>query len=139
MRIAETVTFGGSGLYRHATLRRDAAGLQDALGAGTVLPIWRGKPLLHQDRLAWVASDHPVLALAGPPIFLGLDAGTPRFAADVSDWSPEAGADAPEAGFFDQTVQHHPAMTGGEGFAEGTDRLDETLPRGGKKFGPATI
>ncbi|MFN5995945.1 MAG: NAD(+) diphosphatase [Paracoccaceae bacterium] len=118
MRIAETVTFGGSGLDRHATLRREATGLKDALGAGTVLPIWRCKPLLHQDRLAWVASDHPVLALAGPPIFLGLDAGTPRFAADVSDWSPEAGADAPEAGFFDQTVQQHPAMTGGEGFAE---------------------
>jgi NAD+ diphosphatase len=118
MRIAETVTFGGSGLDRHATLRRDAAGLKDALRVGLVLPIWRGKPLLNHDRLAWVAADHPVLALAGPPIFLGLDAGTPRFAADVSDWSPEAGADAPEAGFFDQTVQHHPAMTGGEGFGE---------------------
>jgi NAD+ diphosphatase len=61
MRIAETVTFGGSGLDRHATLRREATGLKDALGAGTVLPIWRGKPLLHQDRLAWVAANHPVL------------------------------------------------------------------------------
>ncbi|OYX22157.1 MAG: NADH pyrophosphatase [Rhodobacterales bacterium 32-66-9] len=118
MRIAETVTFGGSGLDRHATLRRDATGLDQALRAGTVLPIWRGKPLFNQDRLAWVAANHPVLALAGPPVFLGLDEGTPRFAADLSDWSPEAGADAPEAGFFDQTVRHHPALPGGEGFTE---------------------
>ncbi|MES2913916.1 MAG: NAD(+) diphosphatase [Pseudomonadota bacterium] len=118
MRIAETVTFGGSGLDRHAILRRDAAGLKRALGQGTVLPMWRGKPLVSQDRLAWVAADHPVLALAGPPLFLGLDAGTPRFAADMSDWSPGDGTVAPEPGFFDQTVQQHPAMTGGEGFAE---------------------
>ncbi|MBN8633231.1 MAG: NAD(+) diphosphatase [Rhodobacterales bacterium] len=36
----------------------------------------------------------------------------------MSDWSPEAGAAAPDAGFFDATIQHHPALTGGEGFAE---------------------
>lgn len=129
MRIAETVTFGGSGLDRHATLRRDTAGLKHALSVGKVLPIWRGKPLMNEDRLAWVAPDHPVLALAGPPVFLGLDADTPRFAADVSDWSPAAGAAAPEAGFFDQTVQHHPAMTGGEGFTELRGVMTRLAPR----------
>jgi NAD+ diphosphatase len=118
MRIAETVTFGGSGLDRHAALRRDAEGLARALERGTVLPIWRGKPLVTGERLAWVPAGHPVLALAGPPIFLGMDEGTPRFAADLSDWAPEAGADAPEAGFFDQTVQRHPAMGPEAGFAE---------------------
>jgi NAD+ diphosphatase len=112
------VTFGGSGLDRRAHLRRDQAGLADALARGRVLPIWRGKPLTRGEGLAWVAAGHPVLALSGPPLFLGIDDGIPCFAADLSDWSPEAGADAPEAGFFDQTVQRHPAMADGEGFAE---------------------
>jgi NAD+ diphosphatase len=118
MHIAETVTFGGSGLDRQASLRRDVEGLKAALARGTVLPVWRGKPMLKGDRLAWVAAGHPVLAQAGPPVFLGMDRDVPRFAADLSDWSPEAGAAAPEAGFFDQTVQKHPAMSGGEGFTE---------------------
>jgi NAD+ diphosphatase len=118
MRIAETVTFGGSGLDRQAQLRRDPAGLGDALARGRVLPIWRGKPLMSGEGLAWVAAGHPILALSGLPMFLGVNDGIPRFAADLSDWSPEAGADAPEVGFFDQTVQRHPAMTDGEGFAE---------------------
>jgi NAD+ diphosphatase len=118
MRIAETVTFGGSGLDRHAALRRNGDGLAQALDRGQVLPIWRGKPLIIGDQLAWVPAGHAVLALAGPPIFLGMDEGTPRFAVDLSAWAPEAGADAPEAGFFDQTVQRHPAMSPDAGFAE---------------------
>ncbi|MCU0903504.1 MAG: NAD(+) diphosphatase [Tabrizicola sp.] len=118
MQIAETVTFGGSGLDRRAEMRRDATALGEALSRGKVLPLWRGKPLLLGDALAWVTADHPVLALAGPPIFLGVDAGIPRFAADLSDWSPEAGAEAPETGFFDPTIQRHPSLSGGEGFAE---------------------
>jgi NAD+ diphosphatase len=118
MLIAETVTFGGSGLDRCASLRRNDAGLADALARGTVLPVWRGKPMLEGAHLAWVPAGHPVLDLAAPPIFLGLDEGVPRFAADVSDWSPGAGTDTPEAGFFDQTVQRHPAMTDGQGFVE---------------------
>lgn len=118
MQIAETVTFGGSGLDRKAHLRRDPAAMAEALAQGMVLPLWRGKPLLNGERLAWVPAGHPVLAEAGPPVFLGLDEGLPRFGVDVSAWSPEAGADAPEAGFFDATVQRHPAMTDGQGFAE---------------------
>ncbi len=129
MRIAETVTFGGSGLDRHAALRRDAVGLAEALTRGRVLPIWRGKPPVTGDRLAWVPSDHPVLALGGPPIFLGLDEGVPRFAVDVSDWAPEAGADAPESGFFDQTVQRHPALAPDTGFAELRGVMTQLDPR----------
>jgi NAD+ diphosphatase len=70
-----------------------------------------------------------VLALAGPPVFLGIDDGVPRFAADLSDWSPEAGADALELGFFDQTVQQHPAMTAGEGFVELRGVMAALTPR----------
>lgn len=117
MRIAETVTFGASGLDRRAWLRRDAAGLAAALDAGQVLPVWRGKPLMADDHPVWVPAGHPVLALAGPPVFLGFDDGVARFAADLSDWSPEAGAEAVEAGFFDASVQHHPAVANGA-FAE---------------------
>ncbi|WP_333817406.1 NAD(+) diphosphatase [Tabrizicola sp.] len=117
MQIAETVTFGGSGLDRRAGLRRDVAGLDAALQEGQVLPVWRGKPLMAGDHPVWVPAGHPVLALAGPPVFLGMDDGVARFAADLSDWSPEAGAEGIEAGFFDASVQQHPAVTEG-GFTE---------------------
>jgi NAD+ diphosphatase len=118
MRNAETVTFGGSGLDRNAAFRRNREGLGEALDRGSVLPIWRGKPLIEAGNLVWLPQGHPVLALAGPPVFLGVDAGIPRFAADMSDWSPEAGASAPETGFFDPTIQKHPALEGEAGFAE---------------------
>jgi NAD+ diphosphatase len=117
MQIAETVTFGGSGLDRKAHLRRDAAGLAAALDAGSVLPLWRGKPLLADGRPAWVPAGHPVLALAGPPVFLGIDEGTARFAADISDWEPAPGGEAVAAGFFDPSVQQHPEVSGA-GFME---------------------
>lgn len=119
MRIAETVTFGGSGLDRAAGLRKDAAALQEMLARGTVLPVWRGKPLTEDGAaLGWVGADSPVLAGAGPSVFLGLDDGVPRFAADISDWSPEAGAAGVEAGFLDTSAQRHPALSGRFAFLE---------------------
>lgn len=118
MQTAETVTFGGSALDRRAGLRRDAAGLKAALAAGTVLPLWRGKPLMEGDHPVWVPAGHPVLELAREPVFLGIDDGTPRFAADLSDWTPDPGAEVPGPGFLDQTVQQHPAMAEGQGFVE---------------------
>lgn len=118
MRTAETVTFGGSGLDRAAALRRDPALLARALEGGTVLPIWRGKPLMRGEAPGWLSPGHPVLSRAEAPLFLGLDGDTPRFAADLSDWSPEAGAEAVAAGFFDPSVQHHPALDPDWGFVE---------------------
>lgn len=121
MRIAETVTFGGSGLDRAGRLRADPEGLRALLERGQVLPLWRGKVLASAGgRLGWVAPGHAVLAMASaPPVFLGLDDGElPRFAADISDWSPEAGAEAVEGGFFDPTLQPHPALPGDLAFAE---------------------
>jgi NAD+ diphosphatase len=118
MRLAETVTFGGSGLDRAAGLRKDSAALQEALARGLVLPVWRGKPLVQGERLGWVAAGHAVLAHGGLPVFLGLDDQVPRFAVDVSAWSPEAGAEAVEAGFFDPSVQRHPALDATWGFVE---------------------
>lgn len=119
MQSAESVTFGGSGLNRLAALRRDPDLLASALASGEVLPIWRGKPLVRPDgALGWIGADHPALALAAEPVFLGVDRGKARFAADISDWSPEAGAEAVVAGFFDPSVQHHPAIGDEAGFVE---------------------
>jgi NAD+ diphosphatase len=129
MRIAETVTFGGSGLDRAAGVRKDKAALDAALAQGSVLPIWRGKPLMQGARPGWLAPGHPALAHAGALVFLGLDDGQPRFAADISDWSPEAGAEAVQAGFFDPTVQRHPALDDSHGFAELRGVMVELTPR----------
>lgn len=119
MRIAESVTFGGSGLDRAAGLRKDAAALERLLAEGWVLPVWRGKPLCDGGvALGWVRADSPVLAGAGPAIFLGLDDGVARFAADISDWSPEAGAAGVEGGFFDASEQRHPALESRFSFLE---------------------
>jgi NAD+ diphosphatase len=119
MRLAETVTFGGSGLNRAAELRADAAVQNALLARGQVLPIWRGKPLMSgPDGLGWLPVDSPVFAHGSGFVFLGLDEDRPSFACDISDWSPEAGAEAVEAGFLDQSLQHHPSLPDNFAFAE---------------------
>ncbi len=119
MQVAETVTFGGSALDRAGHLRGDNAAQADLRARGHVLPLWRGKPLLRAGAsLGWVGTDSPVLHAAEHLIFLGLDDGLPRFAADISDWSPEAGAEAVEAGFFDSSAQRHPALSDDLAFVE---------------------
>jgi NAD+ diphosphatase len=120
MRHAETVTFGGSGLDRAAALRGDADAIAACLARGQVLAIWRGKPLVAGgDRLVWLPPGHPVLAHGGADlVFLGLDGEMPCFAADISAWSPEAGAEAVEAGFFDASEQTHPALPADQVFVE---------------------
>lgn len=112
MQHAETVTFGGSGLDRAAGLRGDPNAIAALLARGQVLALWRGKPLVAGgDQLVWLASGHPVLSSGGGDlVFLGFNEDTPCFAADISDWSPEAGAEAVEAGFFDPSEQTHPAL-----------------------------
>ncbi len=111
MRIAETVTFGGSALDRAAALRGDPAKLATLLATGRVLPVWRGKPLCDGgEGLGWVAADSPVLAGSGAKVFLGLDDGQAVFACDTSHWSPEAGAAGVEQGFLDTSEQRHPAL-----------------------------
>lgn len=131
MMHAETVTFGGSGLDRAAEFRADESAIVGLLAGGTVLPLWRGKPLVsHGEGLAWLPADHAALAHADhPPILLGLDDGTPRFAADISNWSPEAGAEGIEAGFFDASEQRHPALQGNQVFAELRGVMTQLSPR----------
>jgi len=132
MRLAETVTFGGSGLDRAAALRGDEPALSAHLATGRILPVWRGKPLvagLGHDALGWLTTGHPALALGGPALFLGLDGGVARFAQDISAWSPEAGAEAVAAGFFDPSEQKHPALGDEHAFAELRGVMTRLSPR----------
>lgn len=112
MHEAESVTFGGAGLDRAAVLRGDEAALAGLLMTGRILPMWRGKPLTRADgaELGWLAQGHPTLAHGRPPVFLGKIDGFGHFTQDISDWTPEAGAEAVQAGFLDQSAQHHPAL-----------------------------
>ncbi len=118
MQQAEQVTFGTGLLERAAHLRENPAALKEMAARGaSILPLWRGKPLLRGQAgegpvaLHFVARDHPVLAHASEaPLFLGLRAGEggarPVFAADVSRWEPAAGEAPRDAeAFLDQTSQ----------------------------------
>jgi len=109
MRIAETVTFGGSGVDRAAHLRGDPAAMADGLASGRVLAIWRGKPLAAlSGGLVWLPASHAVAASGLPPVFLGLDAGVACFTSDTSAWQPAT--EAQEGGFFDPGAQPHPDL-----------------------------
>lgn len=121
MRIAETVTFGGSGLDRAAWMRGKANELAQRLEAPAtrILPIWRGKPLVTDVAAGWVAPGHPVLANATEtPLFLGLDEDRACYAIDVSGWTPLEGELPPTGGFLDPTEQRHPALPDDHRFVE---------------------
>ncbi|WP_108815460.1 NAD(+) diphosphatase [Loktanella sp. Alg231-35] len=110
MKIAETVTFGGSGLDRAAELRRQASDLQTQPGAQMIL-LWRGKPMIGEGGLIRVAGDHPVLGDAAQDmVFLGREDGVPTFAADLSAWTPADLDETQLGGFLDPTEQVHPAV-----------------------------
>ena len=131
MRHAEEVTFGGSGLDRAAALRSDPGAMAMHLAQGSVLPIWRGKPLFGEDAaLAWVPAGHTVLAGGGPALFLGLDQGTARFAVDVSGWVPDAvPGDDMVGGFLDASLQTHPALPDALGFQDLRGQMALMTPR----------
>jgi NAD+ diphosphatase len=133
MRIAETVTFGGSGLDRAARLRVDPEAVAAALcdPAARVLPVWRGKPLFAAEPrlLAWLEAGHPVLGAADEaPVFLGLDEGTPRFAVDISGWQPDEVPDTVGA-FVDPSEQRHPLLPADHAFAELRANMTRLDPR----------
>lgn len=122
MRIAETVTFGGSGLDRAAHLRGDLQAVEGMLRdpASRILPLWRGKPLFAGEPrgLGWLVPGDAVLAPADEaPVFLGLDEGAPRFAIDISGWQPEELPDTLGA-FFDPSEQRHPLLAPDHAFGE---------------------
>lgn len=119
MRLAETVTFGTSGLDRAAHLRGDAEEQARLLTLGRVLPLWRGKPLMQAgERLGWVPAGSAVLAQGKAPVFLGFDGGLPCFAADIADWVPGDGQEPLGSGFSDISEQRHPDAPSDHAFCE---------------------
>jgi NAD+ diphosphatase len=128
MKHAELVTFGGSGLDRAAHIRGDADQLAQmrAHPQASCLLMWRGKPLVQGeglDRLGLIPMAHDLVAngpggIVEESIFLGLSDGSPVFALDISNWSPE-GQDMSQLGaFVDRTEQQHPELPQGHVFAE---------------------
>lgn len=119
MRSAETVTFGGSGLDRAAALRGDATAMTAHLAKGTVVPVWRGKPLINvTGGLGWLPAVHDVFKDGGAPLFLGLDRGVARFASDISGWQPALGVDPAIGGFLDASLQTHPSLPESQTFQD---------------------
>ncbi len=121
MKIAETVTFGGSGLDRADDMRADQDAVRAALAhpdSRTIL-FWKGKPLVAAGALVRLRTDHPVLADASmPPILLGREDGAARFAFDISGWEPEAQDTSTLGAFLDPSQQQHPGLANGQVFAE---------------------
>lgn len=116
MKIAETVTFGGTGRDRAHGLRADAAELARLLETGRVLPLWRGRVLAGDEGLGWVAADNPILTGRAEPVFLGYLAEKAVFAADISHWQPEEGI--PDESPFLAGTQPHPLAGPGLSFIE---------------------
>lgn len=132
MKNAEDVTFGGSGLARHAEVRADPAALaaRETAANARILPIWRGKPLFRDPDRApgWLPAGHPVLSAGTASIFLGEDDDGPRFATDISAWEPAQVADTVGA-FHDPSEQAHPDLPDTDRFAELRAVMTELTPR----------
>ena len=124
MKLAETVTFGGSSLDRAAELRGNAGALADLAGrpGARAVILWRGKPLMMGDRqgaLARLPLDAPILGESRvPPVFLGREEQDAVFAYDISAWQPED-MDGEALGLFlDPSQQYYPGLPNDHLFCE---------------------
>lgn len=111
MLIAETVTFGGSGLDRAAHLRRDTDQLANDPQARTIV-FWRGKVMANPNHtLVRLSLDHSLLSCSSPDrIFLGQNKDQPIFATDISAWVPDAYDPEAAMAFLDEQHIAHPLM-----------------------------
>ncbi len=129
MKIAETVTFGGSGLDRAAEMRGKTDELRVQDNAQTIL-LWRGKPMIEDAALLRVPMNHPVMEGAAPDlIFLGQEDDAPVFAADLSGWTPADLDQSTLDSFLDPSEQRHPAMSDAQVFAELRAIMTQLSPR----------
>ncbi len=118
MKLAETVTFGGSGHDRAAGLRAQADQLAEAWPGGRVVLMWRGRPLCQDEGgLILLASDHALAGGVETALYLGRDEAGAVFAQDLSAWVPDDPT-AQQAGFFDTSVQRHPGLAPDQAFCD---------------------
>ncbi len=118
MKIAETVTFGGSGFDRAAELRPQAGELWAEPQAQSIL-LWRGKPLIHEDKVVRLPTSTSVFQACEMRIFLGRDeSGSSLFASDISSWQPEDLDEENLNSFLDKTEQRHPDLPETHAFLE---------------------
>lgn len=136
MKIAESVTFGGSGLDRAHHLRADdgARSLLSTAPGARCLALWRGKPLMCGPKdapaLARLPMDHPALAAEkGVVLFLGRDGDDGIWAEDLSAWEPDQADLAAIGAFLDPTEQHHPALPADHRFVELRAAMAGLTPR----------
>lgn len=128
MKIAEQVTFGGSGLDRAAHLR---ASWKDISAKKEAIAFWRGKPMFDasKDCLARFSLDHPIFEQATPDaLFLGRDAERIVLARDVSAWEPDEMPDSLGA-FLDPSEQIHPDAPDTQRFSELRAIMSRLSPR----------
>ena len=84
------IPFSGGDWDRAAALRSDPAWLAAQVQAGLFLPVWRGAPLVADDKLMFLPW-RPEWE-ASPRVFLGLEAGRALFAVAVETEGPDLGA-----------------------------------------------
>jgi NAD+ diphosphatase len=124
MKNAENVTFGGAGIDRADKLRSDQKRIDQYLGdANTrVLPVWRGKPLMCDNKnveLAFLPPNHAVFSDSPEaPVLLGLADGIAYFARDISPWKAPEQDIADVGEFIDSSQQRHPALPDDQYFGE---------------------
>lgn len=129
MKIAETVTFGGSALDRAAELRATSVEVAKDPEARAVL-LWRGKVMVSGDGLVRVPLSHPIMSDANPEkLFLGREAAGPVFAADLSAWEPQDADLSTLGAFLDPSRQTHPATSDDHAFAELRAVMAQLSPR----------
>ena len=110
MKRAESVTFGGSGLDRAASLREGSAALAALWPQARVLLLWQGRPLTEAGTgLALLPAAHPLCGGPGTALFLGRDDKGAIFAQDLPGFVPDNPTEQ-QAGFFDTSVQGHPDL-----------------------------
>ncbi len=108
MKLAETVTFGGSGLDRAGGLRGKEAGSPNPGDQAIVL--WRGKVLVDKSDapcLMRIDVSHKALE-EGCWVFLGIEASGKTFGFDISHWIPVEDQQPDPSVFYDPTEQIHP-------------------------------
>ena len=118
MKLAESVTFGGSGLDRAAGLRGTPEALTALWPEARVLLMWQGRPLMTEaGGLEFLAASHALAGGVETAILLGRDDDGAIFVQDLSAWVPDDPT-AQQAGFFDTSVQRHPDLPQSQMFCE---------------------